>query len=83
MGTRTQRPSAYFGKYVFNREKMYQYLPIDVYEKLCHVIDDGERLDRSIADAVAEGMKQWAMDMGGNTLHTLVSTLNRRYGRET
>ena len=43
---------------------MYQYLPIDVYEKLCHVIDDGERLDRSIADAVAEGMKQWAMDMG-------------------
>ena len=64
MGTRKQRPSAYFGKYVFNREKMYQYLPIDVYEKLCHVIDDGERLDRSIADAVAEGMKRWAMDMG-------------------
>ena len=64
MGTHKQRPSAYFGKYVFNREKMYQYLPIDVYEKLCHVIDDGERLDRSIADAVAEGMKQWAMDMG-------------------
>ena len=64
MATRAHRPSAYFGKYVFNREKMYQYLPVEVYKKLCHVMDDGERLERSIADAVAEGMKRWAMDMG-------------------
>lgn len=64
MAARAYRPSAYFGKYVFNREKMYQYLPVEVYKKLCHVMDDGERLERSIADAVAEGMKRWAMDMG-------------------
>ena len=59
-----QRPSEYFGKYVFNREKMYKYLPKDVYEKLIDVIDNGARLDRSIADAVAAGMKQWAQEMG-------------------
>ncbi len=62
--TPSERPSAYFGKYVFSREKMYKYLPIDVYTKLIDVIDNGARLDRSIADAVADGMKQWAQEMG-------------------
>ena len=60
----SERPSEYFGKYVFNREKMYKYLPADVYNKLIDVIDNGARLDRSIADAVAKGMKQWALEMG-------------------
>ncbi len=60
----SERPSEYFGKYVFNREKMYKYLPADVYNKLIDVIDNGARLDRSIADAVAKGMKQWAQEMG-------------------
>ena len=58
----TERPSEYFGKNVFNRAKMYKYLPRDVYEKLIDVIDNGSRLDRSIADAVAKGIKQWADD---------------------
>ena len=62
--TPSERPSEYFGKYVFNREKMYKYLPADVYNKLIDVIDNGARLDRSIADAVAKGMKQWAQEMG-------------------
>lgn len=59
-----ERPSEYFGKNVFNREKMYKYLPTDVYAKLVDVIDNGTRLDRSIADAVATGMKEWAMENG-------------------
>ena len=62
--TPTERPSEYFGKYVFNREKMYKYLQKDIYDKLVDVIDNGARLDRSIADAVAAGMKQWAQEMG-------------------
>ena len=53
--TPSERPSAYFGKYVFNREKMYRYLPAEVYTKLIDVIDNGARLDRSIADAVGLG----------------------------
>ncbi len=58
------RPAEYYGKLVFNREKMYKYLSLEVYEKLVDVIDNGTRLDRSIADAVAQGMKQWALDNG-------------------
>ena len=60
----TERPYEYFGKKVFNREKMYKYLPKDVYEKMVDVIDNGSRLDRSIADAVAAGIKQWAVENG-------------------
>ena len=60
----SERPSQYFGKYVFNREKMYKYLPASVYTKLIDVIDNGARLDRSIADAVAAGIKKWAQEMG-------------------
>ena len=59
-----ERPSEYFGKNVFNRAKMYKYLPRDVYEKLVDVIDNGATLDRSIADAVAKGIKQWANENG-------------------
>src|SRR5574344_414985 len=60
----TERPSEFFGKYVFNRAKMYKYLPAEVYDKLIDVIDNGARLDRSIANEVAAGMKQWAMENG-------------------
>ena len=60
----SERPSEYFGKYVFNKEKMYRYLPQDIYKKMCDVMDNGASLDRSIADAVADGMKQWAQEMG-------------------
>lgn len=58
------RPSEYFGKNVFNRAKMYKYLPTDVYAKLIDVIDNGTRLDRSFANEVAAGMKQWALENG-------------------
>ena len=52
--TPVERPSEFFGKYVFNRAKMYKYLPASVYEKLIDVIDNGSTLDRSIADARLE-----------------------------
>ena len=65
----SERPSEFFGKKVFNRQKMYKYLPADVYEKLVDVIDNGARLDRNIANAVAKGIKQWA-DENGVTHYT-------------
>ena len=58
------RPAKYFGSKVFNREKMYKYLPKSVYEKMVDVMDNGARLDREVADAVAAGMKQWATENG-------------------
>ena len=60
----TERPSEFFGKYVFDRKKMYQYLPARVYEKMIDVIENGATLDMATADAVAEGMKRWAMELG-------------------
>ena len=57
-----ERPTKYFGRKVFNREKMYKYLPKEVYATMIDVMDNGARLDRKIADAVAEGMKQWATE---------------------
>ena len=60
----SERPSEYFAKYVFNREKMFKYLPSKVYAKLIDVIDNGAALDRSIADEVAAGMKKWAVELG-------------------
>ena len=59
-----ERPSEYFAKYVFNREKMFKYLPSKVYTKLVDVIDNGAALDRSIANEVAAGMKKWATELG-------------------
>ena len=58
------RTSDYFGMYVFNREKMFRYLPAKVFAQLTDVIDTGSALDRSIADEVAAGMKKWAVEMG-------------------
>ncbi|MBQ6433655.1 MAG: glutamine synthetase III [Bacteroidaceae bacterium] len=60
----TERPSEFFGKYVFSRQKMAQYLPEDVYTKMIAVMDGGATLDLATADVVAESMKRWAMDLG-------------------
>ena len=59
-----ERPSEYFGKNVFNREKMFKYLPEKAYARLVDSIDNGAPLDRETADAVAAGMKKWAIKMG-------------------
>ena len=64
VNTLAERPAKYFASKVFNREKMYKYLPKDVYEKMIDVTENGARLDRQVADAVAEGMKQWATENG-------------------
>ena len=58
------RPSEYFGKYVFNREKMFKYLPSTVYARLVDAMDNGAPMDRNIADEVAAGMKRWAGELG-------------------
>lgn len=58
------RPSAYFGELVFNRDKMRKYLDVKVYDALIDCIDNGRPLDLAIADDVADGMKEWALEHG-------------------
>ena len=53
-----------FAKHVFDREKMFRYLPKETYDALIDVIDHGTPLDRGIADEVANGMKAWAKELG-------------------
>ena len=53
-----------FGSAVFNDEKMRERLPKDVYESLKKTALSGARLEPSIANAVAEKMKDWACEMG-------------------
>lgn len=60
----TERPSEFFGKYVFNKQKMYKYLSKKTYDRMCDVIDNGAPLNRELADEVAAGMKKWAMELG-------------------
>ena len=59
-----ERPADYFGQNVFNRAKMFKYLPEKAYERITDCIDNGAPLDRETADAVAAGMKKWAIEMG-------------------
>ena len=59
-----ERPSEYYAKYVFNRAQMYRYLDRNTYIALVNAIDNKKSLGRELADSVAKGMKQWAMDNG-------------------
>ena len=59
-----KRASEYYGSHVFNRAKMFKYLPEKVYEKLVDCIDNNTPLDRETANAVAAGMRKWALEMG-------------------
>ena len=59
-----QRPESYYGSLVFNRQKMFEYLPKHTYDALVKAIDMKEPLPRDLADSVAAGMKRWAIDNG-------------------
>ena len=58
------RVENYYGKQVFNRQKMFEYLPKATFDSLVEAIDNRKPLSREIADSVAEGMKRWAIDNG-------------------
>jgi glutamine synthetase len=53
-----------FGANVFSAAVQEKLLPGDVYEKLQATLEHGEALDPSLADAVAEAMKEWALERG-------------------
>ncbi|MBD5232261.1 MAG: glutamine synthetase type III [Bacteroidales bacterium] len=59
-----ERPEAYYAKQVFNRQKMFEYLPKETFEVLIDAIDNKKPLPREVADSVAQGMKRWAIDNG-------------------
>ncbi|VAW14357.1 Glutamine synthetase type III, GlnN, partial [hydrothermal vent metagenome] len=54
----------YYGENVFNGKVMKQYLSEKTYKSLSAIIKTGGKLDASVADEVAEGMKNWALSKG-------------------
>lgn len=55
-----------FGSNVFNDTIMRERLPKAVYKSLKKTIELGEKLDPSVADAVATAMKDWAVERGAS-----------------
>ena len=53
-----------YGSMVFNDSVMQQRLPHDTYRQLKHILEEGGALDRTIADIVANAMKDWALEKG-------------------
>ena len=58
------RAITFYACNVFDDKKMSQYLPEGVYKKVKNCIEEGVNIDRELADHVANGMKQWAMELG-------------------
>lgn len=58
------RVDKYYAEKVFNRQKMFEYLPRTTYEALVDAIDNKKPLSREVADSVADGMKRWAIEQG-------------------
>ena len=56
--------SEYFGKNVLDLDKMQAYMSPQAYEAVLASVKFGAKLNRSVSDEIAEGMKAWAMEMG-------------------
>ena len=53
-----------FGENVFNESVMKARLPKETYKQLMKTIEGGEKLDPSVANIVANAMKDWAVEKG-------------------
>ncbi|MDE6070615.1 MAG: glutamine synthetase III, partial [Alistipes sp.] len=60
------RPSDYFGARVFGRDAMRKYLNKKTFDALVNTMENGTPLPREIADSVAAGMRQWALEHGAD-----------------
>ena len=56
--------SALFGSMVFNDSVMRERLPRHIYTSLKKTIEQGSRLEESLAEVVASTMKDWAIEKG-------------------
>ena len=54
----------YFGKYVFDDMTMRARLPKETYKAITRTVKDGRSLDITIANVVANAMKDWAIELG-------------------
>jgi glutamine synthetase len=62
--TEPARRSDIFGKNVFNKLAMRQYLTKNALDAITEAIEKGSKIDRLTAEHVATGMKEWAISKG-------------------
>lgn len=60
----THNVPEYYGENVFNQKVMREYLSEKAYKSLSETIQKGGKLDPTIADEVANAMKEWALSKG-------------------
>ena len=72
-----ERVEAYYARQVFNRQRMFEYLPKETYDALVEAIDNRKPLSRELADSVAEGTRERRPP-----LHPLVPSADGQHGRE-
>ena len=60
------QPSDYYGRKVFGRNAMRKYLNRQTYDALIDTMESGTPLTADIADSIAAGMRQWALDNGAD-----------------
>ena len=59
-----ERVTSYFGMYVFDKKKMKEFLSPEIFKALIRTIETNQKLDPSLADSVALGMKNWSISLG-------------------
>ncbi len=64
VATPKESPEKYYAEAVFNRQRMFEYLPKKTFDQLVYAIDNKQPISRELADSVADGMKRWATDNG-------------------
>ncbi|POS02488.1 glutamine synthetase [Flavobacterium croceum DSM 17960] len=58
------RKSVIFANNVFNDKAMRQFLTPEGYQAVKGAVQYGTKIDRKLADAIAQGMKEWALSKG-------------------
>ncbi len=61
---RPARISAYFGSKVFGSDRMRERLPPEIFRRWVAIVEQGARPERSVADAIAHAVKEWAVEQG-------------------
>ncbi len=62
----SSNPSDYFGEKVFNKAAMRKYLNKASFTSMIDTMENGTALTREVADSVAAGMRQWALEHGAD-----------------
>lgn len=59
-----RKTSEYYGENVFNQKAMIKYLSKETYKAIQNAIENGETVNRNLAEHVAAGMRMWALENG-------------------